>query len=456
MEKAFLSENSRGSIMILALIILGVMVFSSTYLLSFTVAGLKTVESYDAGVRAYYLAEAGISEAVFKLKNDAAWKSAFETMPSEEDPACSAWSIPPYSRLDALGSGNSYEITIANSGCAKAEITATARISAGDNAVARRVVKLNVFKPMGSPAAQYGILSSGASDNVEISAANPLRIHSGDFLSNGVLYVKDGSIVQTDGKVLAAAGVVFSSGGQIEGTVCSPDVCDEDCTASSECPPAAIAPPFLDFTSSEPDSYISRAQNSDCGSVRSDGKVNCLFTPDEFEAMLWSHYPQFSSPAGTVIYVTGDANIRAGQELTINGVLASGRDINLGTSLCWTRSEYPYLRCGFAQVVVSRPGEPEDALSGLLAFRKINTSSWLGIGFSALNVEGLIYSGDETKLSSIAAPIVVHGGIVAKKLTLSSLWNGIDIYLNPDVIVDVFGSSEYSPIISIDHWEEEY
>jgi len=68
----------------------------------------------------------------------------------------------------------------------------------------------------------------------------------------------------------------------------------------------------------------------------------------------------------------------------------------------------------------------------------------------------LVYSGDETKLSSVAAPIVIQGGVVVKKLTLSSLWNGIDIYLDSDVIVDTFGNPQYSPLITVDHWEEKY
>jgi len=438
------------------MIILGVMMFLAACLMSFTLVGFKTTESYELSTKVYYLAEAGLSEAIFKLKNDATWQSAFETMPTEEDPYCSGWSIAPYARSSALGDDNIYEITVDNLGCAQAAITVLAKINSGEG-VARKVVKANVFKAIGSPISQYNIFTGGASENLEISATNPLRVHNGSLFSNSILKVKDGSLVQVDGKALAHGNILLLSGGQIQGPSCGSNICEDGCDVSTECPPADVALPPLDLNSSSPASYISRAQNSNCSSVRSDGKISCLFTSAEFEQMLWQHYPQLSLPVNAVVYITGDVNIRAGQELTVNGVLAAGRDINLGASLCWARSEFPYVRCGSSRVTVLRPGVPEDNLpSGLLAYRKINASSWLGFGSSALNVNGLVYSGDETKLSSVAAPIVIQGGVVVKKLTLSSLWNGIDIYLDSDVIVDTFGNPQYSPLITIDHWEEKY
>ena len=449
-------QSKSGSVLIAGMIILGVMVFSATYLLSFTITGSKMSNSYELSAKSYYLAEAGISEAIFKLKNDPVWKNAFETLPTVPDPACSGWSIAPYTRTAALGPNNSYEITITNLGCAKAEIASLAKISAGGAVVAQKIVKVKVFKAMGNPISQYAICTSGSSENLDISAANPVHIHGGSLFANNILKVRDGSLLQVDNKALAKGNVIIASDSQIQGVVCGPNVCRTGCATSTDCPPAAVAAPPLNFNIG-PDSYYQQATSSDCSSVRNDGKTYCLFSPEEFEKMMWLHYPQLSLPVGATVYVTGDVNVRAAQELTVNGALLADRDINLGSSLCWSRPEYPYLRCGFTRVTVVRPGNPENNLpSGLLAQRKINTSSWLGFGFSALNVQGLIYSGDETKLSSIAAPIVIHGGVVARKFTLTSLWQGTDIYLDSDVIVDTFKDPEYSPVITIDHWEEKY
>ncbi|PIU16324.1 hypothetical protein COT20_00660 [bacterium (Candidatus Gribaldobacteria) CG08_land_8_20_14_0_20_39_15] len=453
MNKIFLNQNKPGSILIIAILVLSVMSFLATYLLSFTLIGSKMTKSYELNTNAYYLSEAGLSEAVFKLKNDSVWKNAFETMPTIEDPDCSSWSITPFVRSAVLGTNNNYEIIVANLGCAKAEITITARINSSNSLSARKIIKTQAFKAIGSPVIQHAIFTSGASENMEISATNPLRVHNGALFSNNILKVKNGSVVQVDDKALAVGNILLSSGGQIEGTACSSNLCDANCAASTECPPQAIASPPLDFDSTSTASYFWQAQNSDCASVRQDGKTDCLFTSEEFEEMLW-HNPELSLPVNAVVYVSGDINVKADQKLTINGVLAANRDINLGLLPYWSRSEPPYDRYGFSQVIVARPDD--NLPSGLLAKRKITTSSWLGREGSALNVHGLMYSGDETKLSSAAAAIVITGGIAARKLTISSLWNGLDIYLDLDVIADTFGNSQYSPTVTVDHWEEEY
>ena len=215
--------------------------------------------------------------------------------------------------------------------------------------------------------------------------------------------------------------------------------------------------PRLDINSDDPGSYFSQSKSDDCSFVRSDGKTNCVFTPEEFESLMWQHYPDLSFPGEIVIYVSGDINIRAGQKLIVNGVLSAGRDINIGEDYCWTRSEFPFIRCGSSQVIVQRPGAPQDnKASGILAVRKIDTGNWLGFGVKVLDVEGLIYAGDEFRLSGVEGPIEIHGGIAVRKLTTSSMWHGIDIYLDQDIIIDTFKNPVYSPVITIDHWEEEY
>ena len=443
--------DSKGSILIIATLILGIMLFTGTYFISFSLTGSKMSDSQIVSAETYYLAEAGIQDAIFKLKNDSDWKNAFETKPTSTDPTCSSWSIAPYTRTDCLFEEGSYTITVTNLGCAKAEIKSQAKIKLPSGKVAQRIVKTKVFKAIGNPVSDFDIFTGGPSENVYIKSTDPLNVHGGNLFSSNNINIKNGSVVNVDKKALAH-GNINVVGSQLNATSCSANTCDPGCTTSTDCPPAQISMPPLDF-----DFYRQEAESSDCGSLRTDGKTNCVFTPEEFEKLMWQNYPKFSLPTGTVSYITGDVNIRAGQELTINGVLAADRDINIGKDNCWTRPEDPYLRCGSSQVTVKRPGDPaEDKPSGLLASRKINTGKWLGFGIKALYIEGLVYAGDEMRLTSIAAPVEIHGGIAVRKFTLSSMWQGIDIYLDPDVIIDTFGDAQYSPVITIDHWEEEY
>lgn len=452
MLNLILKKTKNGSVLIFAILILATMLLLSSYFISFSLTGSRMSESQIYAAKSYYLAEAGIQEAIFKLKNDASWKNAFETMPTVDDPTCSSWSISPYKRTSALFKDGAYEIGIENLGCAKAEITSTSTMAFSKGRIAQRVVKTKVFKAMGNPVSDFNIFTGGSSQNIYIKSTDPLNIYDGSLFSNNNINIKYWSKVNVDNKALAHNQINVSSYSELNATTCSADVCDSGCATSTECPPAEVSMPPLDF-----DFYLQAAESSDCSFLRTDGKTNCLFTPEEFEKLMWQNYPELSLPEGAVTYIAGDINIRAGQILTVNSVLVADRDIEIGKDYCWTSSEYPFLRCGSSQVIVNRPGLPEENKpAGILAQRKVTTGSWLGFEDKALDIDGLIYAGDEIRISSVGASIEIHGGIASRKFSLSSMWNGIDIYLDPDVIIDTFGDPEYSPVITIDHWEEEY
>jgi len=435
--------------MVMAMIILGTMIFLAAYFLSFTIAGAKTTQSYELSTKAYYLAEAGLAEAIFKLQEDPIWRAAFETMPTAEDPECVGWSISPLTRTSVLESGGSYTVSVVNLGCAKAEISSVGAVTYGE-ATARKVAKTQVYKAMGNVVSEFGVFSGGPSENIEFSSVNPARIHNGSLFSNNLLKIKNESQVFVDNKALAANNILVDDDAQLLAISCAKNICQTGCEAISECPPESVSLPPLDFDSAEPASYLSQAEQSDCGSVRQDGQSNCFFTPAEFTKVMWDSYPALSLPIGATVYVAGDVNISASQTVTVNGILATDGNIDLGTNLCWMYSAFPYVRCGNPRVIVVSPGAGQS--SGLLAQGKVNVSSYL----NSLTVQGLIYAGGEAKFSSLNNPTEIHGGLVGRKLTFSSLWNSFDIYLDPEMIVNTFHNAQYSPTITIDHWEENY
>lgn len=451
------SKIEKGGILIISILVLGLMLFLGAYFISFGLTGSKMAQSHKAATQTYYLAEAGVGETIFKLKTDPTWKSAFETQPTVEDPTCSFWSIPPYQRTGDLFENGSYTVTVTNLGCAKAELASVATIQLGEGKTSQRIVKAKVFKAIGNPVSDFNVFTGGSSENIEIKFTDPLNIHNGNIFSNSKIKLRYWSRVVVDNKALAGNNILLSENSQLIATSCAANMCDSGCATSTECPPEQVSMPPLDFDSDDPGSFLSRAKNSDCSLIRTDGKINCVFTPEEFEKLMWQNYPALSLPTSTITYVTGDVNIRASQQLTVNGVLVADRDFSLGEDFCWTRPDPPFLWCGSAQLTVKRPGSPEDNLSsGILAKRKINAGGWLGIGVKALDITGLIYAGDEMRLSAVAAPIEIHGGIAVRKFTLSSMWEGVDIHLDSDVIIDTFGSPTYSPMVVVDHWEEEY
>lgn len=448
-------KSSEGVILILALIALAVLSFLTIYFTVFSLGETKMTSSFGLSSSAYYLAESGIQEAIFKLKTEPSFREAFETLPSPEDPLCSNWFIAPFSLQSNLVEGGSYEVFIQNMGCAQAIITATSTVIARNGQKAQRVVKTKVFKAMGSALDDFSLFTGGAGENISIQTVNPLHIYSGDLFSNNNILVKLFSDVETSGKVLAVRNINVQSFSQLSAIKCAANVCDSGCD-SADCPPEEIAMPSLDFDSTSPASLLSKAQNSDCSSIRSDSKTNCLFSPSEFQNLMWSHYPDLALPTSTFVFVTGDISIMAGQRLALHGVLASQRDISIGSSLCWAYGQFPFLRCGFTSLAAKKPQSPANAPSGLLAKRKLETGAFLNLAGKAFAVEAVLYAGDALGFSSSLAQFEIKGGIVARKMNFSSLLGGVAVYLNADTVLDTLGGSSYSPVITIDHWEEEY
>ena len=446
-----MSNSEKGTLLILAVLVLGVLMLSGVYFLTFSLTEFRISESQKVATQTYYLAEAGISEAIWKLKNDPTWSSNFITAPTCED-----WEAS-FTRDPALFPNGSYEISIKNSSCGYGIITATSTMSSSQGA-SQRKVEIKVFKAQDNPVSNFNLFTGGPGENMEIKFTDPLNIHNGDIFCNNNFNIKSSSAVYLDGdkKALVNGNIILSGGSVLNATSCASNICDAGCEVD-ECPLNKIGMPQIDFDSATSSSYLERAKNSDCSLIRTDGKTNCVFTPTEFENLMWDNYPALFLPTSTVTYITGDVNIRAAQELTVNGVLAADRDINIGEDNCWNHPDPPFSRCGFCQLKIHRPGDPaDDEPSGILAKRKVNIGKFAGFGAYAMYAEGLIYAGAELDFSGAQALIEIHGGIAARKLDFRSMWNGIDLYLDPDVITDTFSEAFYSPVITVDHWEEEY
>jgi len=123
-----------------------------------------------------------------------------------------------------------------------------------------------------------------------------------------------------------------------------------------------------------------------------------------------------------------------------------GRDLNVGHSLC-----RGFFRCGLSSL---RVNHADGQAAGVLAKRKINFETWSG----AINVTGAIYANDQLSLLSfpVSFSFNVTGGLIARKLTFTSVWVPLNIYYNNIILSEALGAAEFSPVITVEHWEEEY
>lgn len=174
---------------------------------------------------------------------------------------------------------------------------------------------------------------------------------------------------------------------------------------------------IIDFDSSDPNSWKNRA--------------TVTYTESAFDAL----------PSGTtlngIIFVIGDAEIDE-KNFTINGVLVATGDITIDLD-------------GHTIDV----NADETYGGGLLAKDDIEIDSTDGI----ISIEGLVYAADDLDINSDGTTFTIDGSMAGfdAKITVSG---GSPIILTyvPENIQPVIdpNNNPSSPLIQIDHWEEQY
>jgi len=160
-----------------------------------------------------------------------------------------------------------------------------------------------------------------------------------------------------------------------------------------------------------------------------------------------------------ITYVTGGIELKGGRRLQINGTLVADSTIDIGEKQCWTNNGQK--DCGYDQITVSDPGEGKP--SGILTKGKINFG--LYSSYQNFEIVGLVYANDEISLVSMPSAFTIRGGILGRKISVTSAWHNLNIYLDNTIITEgIWGGSKppegtappYSPVVTVEHWEESY
>jgi len=476
------NRRQKGTILLITFLAMSTLFILGSYLLVFTLTDFKISKSQESGIKTYYLAEAGINEAIWKLKNDdiisdgdSAWKLDFIDLNKNPYPDGSYWQAS-FSR--DFGNG-SYTITIKNTTRGKGEIISTATLPLPESKTSRRIVKTTVFKALASPTENSAVFTGGPSENIDINFSN-VEVDKGNLFSNNNLNISWGSIVRVyddpdtedilEGQILAANN--YNSSGTITAqAICAKNSCTPNCPdytpGETECPPTPVSVPVVDFDSTNPYSFKSRAQAAEnsgqCQALCNGTPCSnqCVYSANEFEDILWQTGQGGTLTLNNVItYITGSVDIKGGRYVIVNGSLVVDDNVYIGERYSWTRQGRK--DSGFSQITVNSPGE--NLPSGILTKRKINFG--LYCAFQEINITGVIYANDEIRIISVPTSFNVVGGIIGRKLSLTSMWQWLNIVLNNDIIIYGLGykindtpvspDSTFSPVITIDHWEESY
>ncbi|MAG28688.1 hypothetical protein CL632_00880 [bacterium] len=383
------------------------MIIIVSFYLSAVLLEVKVAQIIDTTPQAYYLAESGIQEAFWKLQNDAAYKTNFETDPN--------WSTS-FTRNDSLVSGGSYNVSIQNQDIARAIITATSTISVRDTQ-AQRVVEVGVFKAINDDPITATTLI--ANNDIKGIGSN-VSVTGGEIFANDDIDLAFFSTWSTDQTAKAVHEVDVSVSSNLTATL---GIFDEDNPPI----PSTILIPEIDFDSTATSSYKSLA--------------NQVYTRSEFRNLL-KNFP--ITTLNGITYVTGSIYIKKGQLLTINGALVADGSIGVGSGFSFSGTP--------ATLIVNKVG---DDPSGLISKKNITIG-----GFSSdVDINGLVYAGGNFIITDGIWENVdtdIEGAVIAQDIKILMSWDPTTMLLNEAYILDALGEPLFSQILFINHWEEEF
>jgi len=404
-------QLNSGFALITSIFIMLLMLTLGLYATSFVITGMKISDSQASSIKTYYLAESGVAEAIWRIKNDAAWKSGFE--------GSASWTMD-YTRNSALYSNGSYRIQITNSEKAKGDIIVTASYGL-NGSTAQRVIKTSIYKAMGESV--IGSNGEYADGNIDMSGS-VLHVFNGGLFSNINIIANFWSTISADGAVQAVGNINTNQSSQIIASV------KHASNDPYQPAPAPISMPAISFDNvGDTSSYKARASH--------------IYTATQFSDLLYANRNSTLTLDG-IIYVTGAVNILYNNNLIINGALVADGNIKLG------KNDLSCLIFGRSNITINNMGG--GAPSGLLSKGRIDFELCLG----SFVGKGLVYANDFVNILSLPNQINITGALVGRKITLTSLWQGVNLTYDNDMVNNAIGSALFSPIVTVEHWEEEY
>lgn len=405
----------KGYVLISVLVIMMVMLVITYFLADALFTEYSIARNQKAGTIAFNLAEAGVSEAIWRIQNEPGAKDKFlNSTDGQTD----------FAHNPALITNGEYSVNITNTAKGVATITATGLYHFGLKTAQRKITQ-NVTQAITPPPYDYdGAIFTGGStgeQDITVTAVNLNVTNGGSLISNRDIWYTFSNI--NIAKDILAKGNIrnwfsnVTAGGVIR-----------------ENDPGTYNMPSIDINSSDPNSFLNRAI--------AQGQY---FTGKEFDDLL---HAQNNLIFNGIVFVDGGINIAAAKRnepaptVTINGVLVANGSIDVGAPG----------KKGTLTVnhIVGQP-------SGL-----ITTSKFTAWAYSVINITGLVYIGDRFSfdlwfnLDPATEAINITGGILSRRFNGNGL-RTINIVFNKDLINEgLLPNPPETPVIQFQHWEEEY
>ena len=396
-------KENKGFVLIMSTLILMALLMAGSYLLSNANSENKIANVQFLATKNYYLAETGINEMIWKIQNNSSAGQAFlnGTLNDSYD----------INRTGVFGDNHAgYQVSAKNTVAGEAWIIATSTYQIGNN-TSQRVVKSYITRPTG-PGQQWefstfaGGRGSQQNGNFRFNGAGiVLTANGGRLHANQEFKVQGAEVVVNDGAVTSANVINVVSGGTLTLN-----------NSYQDAPTSTIDMLIIDFDSDDPNSWKNRA--------------TVTYSEDDFEDL----------PSGTVlngiIYVTGEAEI-TGKNLTINGVLVAEEDIDITLSGQTFSVNFDSIYGG-----------------GLLSKEDVEITT----SGSTISIDGLVYAADDLDITSSSGDFTINGSLTGFDAEITASGGSIILNFVPENYAPVIGPvyNPESPLIQIDHWEEQY
>ncbi|MFH0854521.1 MAG: hypothetical protein V1891_03440 [bacterium] len=399
-----LLKNKHGFALIPVILITSLLLTIGLFFLTSTINEKKISESYFISQQTYYLAESGIEYAIWRLKNDQGWETNFETNPN--------W-LQNHTGGSELFPNGSFDILIKNYDFAKADIIATSTLIFGDRQ-SKRVIKTKIFKALGESAIDNNAIFADSDIEIWVSA---ISVNNGSIFANNDLKVLLGSDVYAQDKAQAVDDINI--------LLSTLDATEKHATNLNPPAPTPIEMPGINFD------FKSMAQEQEN-----------YYTNPEFKNLLDST-PNLV--LNGVVYVSGNISIKNTHNLTVNGVLATNGIIDVGYNGHWWElcpSNSAILTIGHIN------GNPSGIFANTITFNQcVNT----------VNINGIVYANNRLEFNNrYSSDFIIDGSVLARDISTFGLSNGITLNFNEQAVADTLGGNGFSPIITVEYWEEEY
>ncbi|MFH1866615.1 MAG: hypothetical protein ABIJ81_00835 [Patescibacteria group bacterium] len=395
-------KSQSGYVLVAVSLITTGLLFLAGFFLEQSTSEIKISKSENLATKTYYLAEAGAHEAIYKFKNDADWRAKFLSGTLVDETL---------TRSSVFDYSDAYTISATSVDASLADVTITATYDLGGQQT-KRVIKTRLARANNSASSwEQSVFGggTGGQQNGYITIERNCTVNGGTLHANQNFKVTSHSTLTVNDAALSSSNNIIINN--------QSSIILNNSTQTERTP--SIGMPIIDFDSNSPTSLKNRADQ--------------VYSATDFTNL----------PEGTILdgitFVTGSANWQD-KNLTINGVLAASDDIEIelsaGKTVAINSSSYG---------------------SGILGKDDVE----IELNDASLILNGLLYATEQLEVETLGnANFTLIGGAIGWHLKIEGVDTGIcsityDGNLAYQPLDPVLNGSQ-SPIIDINHWEEQY